>query len=218
MITTTSLGALESKRSRNKKILHAPWTDSGDFLALFRRAPPESPKPPEKPTINLALTWASQLGYRPKKIGDKAPDLPQEVWMVSPYVFVTSDSPGKVSVYFLLPVEIVSQDLAEVDRAKGPEHMGVVKTMLDSNPRSFNYTEPAEVFDLFDLKLVTIIQKVWISENDPSTFNRFADAIHEVENGGKTILEYIRTRKYVTPRPPETAVPDSKNAGSQMYR
>lgn len=161
----------------------------------------------------LAVRWAMDLGYRVK------PGPPNfELVRIGLALFLRGFGTDQVWVFFYYPIEVLKEalSLGQVDPKKGPEHMGTIEALLGWNPRNAHATEPDGVSDLFQLKSVAISQTVRITKNDPSTFNRFADALREVESGGAKVQLFLRTLSYVSPKAPDAAMREAKD-WSGMY-
>jgi hypothetical protein len=159
----------------------------------------------------LAAQWSKELGYEVKAL----PGFPA-IWLGS-FLFVAPGPGNEISVVYNLAFEFIQQDVQRADPSEGERQMAMLWLILNRVGRNFWVTDPARTGTLQELKSLTIKQTLRISKRDPSTFNRYADALIEVGRTGGEILDLIRSFGVIAPKPMGSAPPSADNLGARMY-
>jgi len=175
------------------------------------------------PTLATAERWAKQLGDKVEVIEGKKPDgTPVSVLKVtrgSLEVVVIDRGNGLVEID-------CPQDLAKEAkdrlRALAPElQQATLLTFIDRllrNPRAGYAFQPLGIKALHDVDRWVFTQVVKVSDDDPGSFQRFADALQEVVTGFMSAAMVIAA---VMQRPPPGAASGSSTASpppTGMYR
>jgi len=145
--------------------------------------------------LSLAEKWAQQLGNRVNsgeaalENGTKIPIL--GVDHGGRLVLVSEENETLiVSINITIPDE-VRKKIKTIDKDTAQKILMSLQNQLLSNARTAFMMNPNKFENLSEITNISIQQRIKISLKDPSSFNRFADAIQEVVTVAvKTMLIY----------------------------
>jgi len=171
------------------------------------------------PPLTLADRWARELGKTTRLMELLDSDGSKGVVLLIVHrdhrIFIQAR--GECIVVTVL-IEIPTEVTAAIARQSAPMKRRIevnLRTELASNGRTAFTLRPAAMTDIEQLRRITVEQLMKVSEDDPSSFNRLADAIQEV------VTTAARASAVLTPfLPTEEGAqhgPDDLGFPSNMY-